>query len=92
MRSNSELKNSIPVKECLSFEFEHAGDCWQADSSHRSAITVAGKKVTTCLISFQDDASRMIVHGEFLKMIMPTTYSYVLKKQLEKQVSPSVSI
>jgi putative transposase len=88
MRSNSELKNSIPVKECLSFEFEHAGDCWQADSSHGPTITVEGKKVTTWLISFQDDASRMIVHGEFFENDNANNVQLCFKKAIGKAGKP----
>jgi putative transposase len=88
MRSNSELKNSIPVKECLSFEFEHAGDCWQADSSHGPTITVGRKKVTTWLISFQDDASRMIVHGEFFENDNANNVQLCFKKAIGKAGKP----
>ncbi len=88
MRNNSELKNSIPINECLSFEFEHAGDCWQADSSHGPTIKVDGKKVTTWLISFQDDASRMIVHGEFFENDNANNVQLCFKKAIAKSGKP----
>ncbi len=88
MRNNSELKNSVPVKECLSFEFEHAGDCWQADSSHGPTIRVDGKKITTWLISFQDDASRMIVHGEFFENDNANNVQLCFKKAIAKAGKP----
>lgn len=88
MRSNSELRNSIPSEECLSFEFEHAGDCWQADSSHGPTITVGGKKVTTWLISIQDDASRMIVHGEFFENDNANNVQLCFKKAIGKAGKP----
>lgn len=88
MRNNSELKNSIPVNECLSFEFEHAGDCWQADSSHGPTITVDGKKLTTWLISFQDDASRMIVHGELFENDNANNVQLCFKKAIAKSGKP----
>lgn len=65
---------SLPKRqeECLSFEFSHANDCWQADSSHGPTITVTDstgskRKLSAWLISFIDDASRLIVHGEFFE-------------------------
>ncbi|MFA9378825.1 MAG: DDE-type integrase/transposase/recombinase [Lachnotalea sp.] len=88
IRSNSELKNRIPIKECLSFEFEYAGDCWQADSSHGPIIMVDGKKVTTWLISFQDDASRMIVHGEFFEHDNADNVQLCFKKAIAKSGKP----
>ena len=66
LRTNSALTIAKPKEECLSFECLYAGDCWQAESSHGPTIIVDGKKVTTWLISFIDDASRLITHGEFL--------------------------
>lgn len=88
MRNNSELKNSMPTEECLSFEFAHAGDCWQADSSHGPTITVGGKKITTWLIAFQDDASRMIVHGEFFENDNAANVQLCFKKAIGKAGKP----
>lgn len=88
MRNNSELKNSVPKEECLSFEFEHAGDCWQADSSHGPTIIVDDKKVTTWLVSFQDDASRMIVHGEFFENDNAMNVQLCFKKAIGKFGKP----
>ena len=47
------------------FEMEFANDCWQADTSSGPVIMISGKKTQTFLISFIDDASRMIVHAQF---------------------------
>lgn len=88
MRGNSELKHSPQTKECLAFEFEHAGDCWQADSSHGPTIMVEGKKVTTWLISFQDDASRLIVHGEFFEHDNANNVQLCFKKAIAKHGKP----
>jgi len=55
-------KNTQVMK---AFEMEFANDCRQADTSHDPVIKIAGKKVQTFLISFLDDASRMIVHAQF---------------------------
>ncbi|MFV0342368.1 MAG: DDE-type integrase/transposase/recombinase [Anaerocolumna sp.] len=88
MRSNTKLKNSLPINECLSFEFEHSGDCWQADSSHGPTIMIDNKKVNTWLISFQDDASRMIVHGEFFENDNAENVQLCLKKAIKKYGKP----
>jgi len=58
-------RDKMPPQECLAFEFEHANDCWQADTTVGPVINVEGKKRQTYLISFLDDASRVLVHGEF---------------------------
>ena len=57
--------DGMPTKECLAFEFEHANDCWQADTTFGPTILYEGKHRQTYLIVFIDDASRLIVHGEF---------------------------
>lgn len=79
--------------ECLSFEFSHANDCWQADSSHGPTITAVdseGKKqkITTWLISFIDDASRLIVHGEFFEHDNATNVQICFKKAIAKHGLP----
>ncbi len=58
-------RENMPPKECLAFEFEHANDCWQADTTFGPTILCGGKHRQTYLIVFIDDASRLIVHGEF---------------------------
>lgn len=58
-------KEGMPPKECLSYEFEHANDCWQADTTVGPTIVFEGRHRQTYLIAFIDDASRLLVHGEF---------------------------
>ena len=58
-------RENMPPQECLAFEFEHANDCWQADTTFGPTIIQGGKHRQTYLIVFIDDASRLIVHGEF---------------------------
>lgn len=57
--------NSMTSRECLAFEFEHANDCWQADTTMGPTIIHNGKRRQTYLIAFIDDASRLLVQGEF---------------------------
>jgi len=52
-------------QEVKAFEMEFANDCWQADTSQGPVIKLSGRKTQTFLISFLDDASRMIVHAQF---------------------------
>lgn len=47
------------------FELEYVNDCWQADTSRGPVIKINGKKHQTFLISFIDDASRMLLHTQF---------------------------
>ncbi|MEG0578399.1 MAG: DDE-type integrase/transposase/recombinase [Niameybacter sp.] len=63
---DNDLKRSqlIPVDR-RAFEMPFANDCWQADSSHGPIITVNGTKKKAYLIAFIDDASRLLVHGQF---------------------------
>jgi hypothetical protein len=47
------------------FEMEFANDCWQADTSRGPVVKIDGAKRQTFLISFIDDASRMLTHTQF---------------------------
>lgn len=58
-------RKGMSPQECLAFEFEHANDCWQADTTMGPTIVEEGRHRQTCLIAFIDDASRLMVHGEF---------------------------
>lgn len=88
LRTNSALTIAKPKEECLSFECLYAGDCWQADSSHGPTIIVDGKKVTTWLISFIDDASRLITHGEFFENDNAVNVQLCFKKAIAKAGLP----
>jgi len=66
------------------FEMEHANDCWQADSSVGPVITVDGRKRATWLVSFIDDASRLITHAEFYFNDNGTNVQMALKKAIYK--------
>ncbi len=88
LRSNSGLEVATPKEECLSFACLYAGDCWQADSSHGPTIVVGGKKVTTWLISFIDDASRLITHGEFFENDNAVNVQICFQKAIAKHGKP----
>ena len=65
MKAEEMTRNGMPPQECLAFEFEHANDCWQADTTVGPTIVHEGRHRQTYLIAFIDDASRLLVHGEF---------------------------
>ncbi len=71
IRENNLKRNQIAPVDRRAFEMEFANDCWQSDTTHGSVIKVNGLKRQTYLIVFIDDASRLILHGEFFSMIMP---------------------
>lgn len=88
LRANNLTPEGMPAEECLAFEFEHANDCWQADTVNGPWITVNGKKVQTYLISFIDDASRMHPHGEFFFNDNAVNVQKVLKSAIRKAGIP----
>lgn len=53
-------------KKRLAFAMQYANQLWQADTMYGPFVSgPGGKKVTTKLIAFLDDASRVICHGQF---------------------------
>ncbi len=52
-------------KDHRRFEFEKAGDLWMSDVMHGPAVLVAGKRRKGYLISFIDDATRMVPYASF---------------------------
>lgn len=76
-------------KEVKSFEFEHANDCWQADTSHGPKISIDGCVVETCLIAIIDDASRMVVHAEFYLNDNAINMQDAFKKAIAKHGKPA---
>ena len=65
IRSNG-LKSPAPGAVAVkAFEMEFANDCWQADTSRGPVIMIDGVKRQTFLISFIDDASRLLAHTQF---------------------------
>lgn len=79
---------SEPEIERKRFVFEFANDCWQTDVLTGPYLLIAGKKKCTYLIAFLDDASRLLVHGEFFFEENSTNLQSVLKKALLKRGIP----
>ena len=65
IRNNGLKASSQNTQTVKAFEMEYANDCWQSDFSRGPVIKIAGKKHQTFLISFIDDASRMLLHSQF---------------------------
>jgi len=65
IRNNGLKRPAENAQEMKAFEMEFANDCWQADTSQGPVIKSSGRKHQTFLISFLDDASRLITHAQF---------------------------
>lgn len=86
-QNNLSLKDLNPVDR-KAFEMSHANDLWQADTSHGPVIKVNGAKRQTYLIAILDDASRLIVHGEFFFEDNALNLQICLKKAISKYGIP----
>ena len=84
------LKNTPFTKEtgtkddCLAYEFSHANDCWQSDTTMGPTIKVEGKTRQTYLIQAIDDCSRLLVHGEFFFEDTGKNVQQVFKRAIQK--------
>lgn len=79
----------MPPEECLSFEFDHANDCWQADTVDGPYLRADGLPARqTYLITFIDDASRIHPHGEFFFNDNGINVQKVLRKAILKAGVP----
>lgn len=89
LKSANLVTGGIPPEECLAFEFDHANDCWQADTVDGPYIKADGLPPRkTFLISFIDDASRLHPHGEFFFEDNGVNVQKVLKKAILKAGCP----
>jgi len=75
--------------ERRSFVAEHAGQIWQGDVLHGPKIAINGKYRKTYLVSFMDDASRLITHSEFRFGETALDIQAVLKQSLLKRGIPN---
>ena len=84
IKANHLSRAELEPVDRKAYEMEHANDCWQADSSVGPVITVNGRKSATWLISFIDDASRLITHAEFYFNDNGLNVQLALKKAIYK--------
>jgi len=88
IKANHLSRTELEPTDRKAYEMEHANDCWQADSSVGPVITIDGKKRTTWLVSFIDDASRLITHAEFYFNDNAVNIQQTLKKAIYKYGVP----
>ena len=84
LRSENLSPGGMQPQEVLAFEFEHANDCWQADTVDGPWIRIDGVQTQTYLITFLDDASRLIVHGELYLADNALNMQDAFKKAIRK--------
>jgi transposase InsO family protein len=78
---------AAPV-ERRSFVAAHAGDIWYGDVMHGPKVLAGGKLRKTYLVSFMDDASRLITHSAFCPAETALEVEGVLKQALLKRGVP----
>lgn len=89
LKAHGMTPEGMPPDECLSFEFDHANDCWQADTVDGPYLRADGMPARqTYLITFIDDASRMHPHGEFFFNDNAVNVQKVMKKAIMKAGVP----
>lgn len=88
IRDNDLKRNQLMPEDRRAFEMPFANDCWQADSSHGPILTINGIKKKTYLIAFIDDASRLLVHGEFYFNDTAANMQDAFKKAIAKYGVP----
>lgn len=88
IKDNNLKRNQVAPVARHAFEMEFANDCWQSDTSHGPIITINNQKKQTYLIIFIDDASRMILHGEFFLNDNAVNMQSVFKKAIAKYGVP----
>ncbi|MBC2580735.1 DDE-type integrase/transposase/recombinase [Clostridium sp. DJ247] len=88
MRENNLKRNQLAPVDRRAYEMEFANDCWQSDTSHGPIIKINGQKKKTFLITFIDDASRLILHGEFFFYDNAVNMQIVFKKAISKYGIP----
>lgn len=74
--------------ERRSFVAAHAGHIWYGDVMHGPKVQVDGKLRKTYLVSFMDDASRLITHSAFCPAETALEVEGVLKQALLKRGVP----
>jgi len=88
IRDNNLKSKQIAPIDRRAFEMEFANDCWQSDTTHGPVIKVKGQKKQAYLITFLDDASRLILHGEFFFNDNAVNMQTVFKKAISKYGLP----
>lgn len=80
--------SDAPSIERRQFEAYKASDIWYSDVMHGPYIEHNGKQVKTYLISFMDDASRLMTHSEFCLSEEAVSVEHVLKEAVMRRGLP----
>jgi transposase InsO family protein len=75
-------------KDHRRFEFEKAGDLWMSDVMHGPAVAAGGKKRKAYLISFIDDATRVVPYAAFALSENTAAFLPVLKEAVMRRGVP----
>jgi transposase InsO family protein len=70
------------------FQRLERGDMWHSDIKYGPFITVKGEKKQIYLVSFLDDATRYVVHGEFYSGLDQTIVEDCFRKAILKEGLP----
>jgi len=85
---NQRIDDSGSQDEHRAFVAEHANDLWQGDVMHGPKVLVGARQRKTYLVSFMDDASRLLTHSEFYLDEGAVTVENVLKQAILKRGLP----
>ena len=70
------------------FQRKNRGDLWHSDIKFANFLTIGGIKRQIYLVSFLDDATRYVVHGEFYDSIDQTVVEDCFRKAVLKEGLP----
>ena len=87
-RGLSKLPGTPQPEERRSFVAAHAGDIWYGDVLHGPKVLVGGRMCKVYLVSFMDDASRLITHSAFCPAESALEVEGVLKQALLRRGLP----
>jgi transposase InsO family protein len=70
------------------FQRHERGDMWHSDIKYGPFLTISGTKKQIYLVSFLDDATRYVVHGEFYASLDQTVVEDCFRKAILKEGLP----
>jgi transposase InsO family protein len=70
------------------FQRKERGDMWHSDIKYGPFLTISGDKKQIYLVSFLDDATRYVVHGEFYDSLDQTVVEDCFRKAVLKEGLP----
>jgi transposase InsO family protein len=70
------------------FQRQNRGDMWHSDIKYGPYLNINGEKKQIHLVSFLDDATRYVVHGEFYDSLDQTIVEDCLRKAISKEGVP----